>query len=71
MKHLIGVAMLVVLALVVRFLLSPRPSLDLHVHATYFVISVISLRIIVFWLLMGVAAVWSVIAAYKFGRQGS
>jgi hypothetical protein len=27
--------------------------------------------IIGFWLLMGIAAVWSVIAAFKFGRQGS
>jgi hypothetical protein len=27
------------------------------------------LRIIGFWLLMGVAAVWFVIAVYKFGRS--
>lgn len=35
MKHFIVVALLVVLALVVRFLLSPRPSLDLYVHGIY------------------------------------
>lgn len=65
-KHFIGVAVLLVLALAVRFLLSPHPSLDLYVHATYFVGPPV--RIVGFWFLMGVAAVWLVIAAYKFGR---
>jgi hypothetical protein len=69
MKHLIGVAVLATLALFGRLRLFPRSSLDLHVHATYFVISFIPLRIIVFWLLMGVAAVWFLIAVYKFGRS--
>ncbi len=44
----------------------PRPSVGLYgVHFTYFVIS---LRTIGFCLLMGVAAVWFVIAVYRFGR---
>jgi hypothetical protein len=62
MKHFVGVAVLVALALAVRSLLSSR----IGVHATYFVIP---LRIIGFWLLMGVAAVWFLIAAFKFGRS--
>jgi hypothetical protein len=65
MKHFIGVAVLVVLALVVRFWLFPHFSLDVVVHAKYYVIPY---RIIGFWLLMGVAAVWFVIAVFKFGR---
>jgi hypothetical protein len=69
MKHFIGLAALVVLALIVRFLLSPRPSLDLYVHATYFVGPPV--RIVCFWFLMGVAAVWFVVAAFKFGRHSS
>jgi hypothetical protein len=66
MKHFIGVAVLVALALTVSFLVSPRPSLGILAHATYFVGPPV--RIIAFWLLMGMAAVWFVIAAFKFGR---
>jgi hypothetical protein len=65
MKHFIGVAVLVTLALAVRFWAFPRSSLDCYgVHATYFVIS---LRTITFWFLIGTAAVWCVIA-WKSGR---
>jgi hypothetical protein len=65
MKHFIGVAVLVTLALAVRFWVFPRSSLDRYgVHATYFVIS---LRTITFWFLIGTAAVWFVIA-WKSGR---
>jgi heme/copper-type cytochrome/quinol oxidase subunit 1 len=67
MKHFIGIAVLVALALVVRLWAFPRFGLDIHIHDTYYVIA--PLRIIGFWLLMGVAAVWFVIAAYKFGRS--
>ncbi len=66
MKHFIGVAVLVALALAVRFLLSPHLSLDIYVHNYYFMPP---LRIIGFWLLMGVAAVRLGITAYKFGRS--
>jgi hypothetical protein len=67
MKHFMGVAVLVALALAVRLLLPPRHSVDIHVHGTYFVGP--SIRIIGFWLLMGVAAVRFVIATFKFGRS--
>jgi hypothetical protein len=69
MKHFIGIAVLVALALAVRFLLSSPLSLDIHIHDTYYVTP--PLRTISFWLLMGVAAVWIAIAAYKFGRHSS
>jgi hypothetical protein len=65
-KHFIGVAVLVALALAVRFLLSPHLSLNIYVHNYYFMPL---LRLIGFWLLMGVAATWFAIAAYKFGRH--
>jgi hypothetical protein len=66
MKHFIGVAVLVALALVVRFWAFQRIGLFIPIHDTFYVMP---LRIIAFWLLMGVAAVWFVIAAYKFGRS--
>jgi hypothetical protein len=69
MKHLIGVLVLVALALAFRFWLSSNLSIDFYIHAKYF--HVLPIRIIVFWLLMGVAAVWIAIAAYKFGRHSS
>jgi hypothetical protein len=67
MKHFIGVAVRVALALAVRFLVLSRFSLDIQIHDTYYVMP--PLRIIGFWLLMGIAAVWFVVAAYKFGRH--
>jgi hypothetical protein len=67
MKHFIGAAVLVALALALRFLLSSPLSLDILIHGTYYVMP--PLRIIGFWLLMGVAAVWFVIAAFRFGRS--
>jgi len=67
MKHFIGVAVLVVLAVAVRFLLFQRFALGFYRHASTF--QVIPVRIIGFWLLMGIAAVWFVVAAFKFGRS--
>jgi hypothetical protein len=67
MKHFIGVAVLVVLALAVRFWVFQRFALDIHIHDTYYVIP--PLRITGFWLLIGIAAVWFIIAAFKFGRH--
>ena len=66
MKHFIGVSVLVALTLAVRFLLSPHLSLNIYVHNYYFMPP---LRIIGFWLLMGVAAVRFVIAGLKFRRH--
>jgi hypothetical protein len=68
MKHFIGIAALVALALAVRFFWIFRSTLDVIIHDTYYVIP---LRIIGFWLLMGIAAVWFVVAAFKFGRHSS
>jgi hypothetical protein len=68
MKHFIGAGVLVVLALVVRFGALQRFGLDIYAHDT---LRVIPLRIIGFWLLMGIAAVWFVVAAYKFGRNST
>jgi hypothetical protein len=65
-KHFIGVAVLVALALACRFWLFSRFSLDIHVHDAYYAMPI---RMICFWLLMGVAAVWFVIAVHKFGRS--
>jgi hypothetical protein len=64
-KHFVGVAVLVALALAVRFGVFQPLALDIHVHDTYYVMP--PLRIIGFWLLMGIAAVWFVIA-WKSGR---
>jgi hypothetical protein len=60
MKHFIGVAVLVALALAVRFWAFQPLALDLHIHDTYYVIP---LRIVGFWLLMGIAEAW-----WKSGR---
>jgi hypothetical protein len=65
MKHFIGVAMLVALALVVRFCGFQHFTLDIQMYDTYYVITPC---IIGFWLLMAIAAVWFVIAAYKYSR---
>jgi hypothetical protein len=65
-KHFIGVAVLVVLALAVRLWLSPF-SVDVDFHDTYYVMP--PLRVIGFWLLMGVAAGWFAVAVYKFRRH--
>ena len=68
MKHFIGAGVLVVLALVVRFWALQRFGLGIYVHDT---LRVFSLRIIGFWLLMGIAALWFVVAAYKLGRHST
>jgi hypothetical protein len=68
MKHFIGAGVLVALALVVRLGAFQRVGLDIYVHDT---LRVIPLRVVGFWLLMGTAIVWFLIAAYKFGRHSS
>lgn len=66
-KHFIGIGFLVVVAVVVRLGLLSSVGLDIHVHDTY---RVIPFRTVAFWLLMGIALVWFLIAANKFARHG-
>jgi uncharacterized membrane protein YwzB len=68
MKHFMGAGVLVALALIVRYWAFQRIRLDLYVHDTF---RVIPIRVVGFWLLMGIAVAWLSVAAYKFGRHGS
>jgi hypothetical protein len=68
MKHFIGAAVLGTLALVVRLGAFGGTDLDIHVHDTYWAFP---LRVVVFWVLMGMAAAWFLIAAYKVARHSS
>jgi hypothetical protein len=68
MRHVIGIGFLLVLALVVRLGAFSNVGVDIYVHDTY---RVIPLRIVGFWLLIGIASVWLLIAASKFARRGS
>jgi hypothetical protein len=63
-----GPAVLVALALIVRFWAFQRVGLDLYVHDT---LRAIPIRVVGFWLLMGIAVAWLSVAACKFGRHGS
>lgn len=62
MKQFIGAGVLVALALVVRFGPFQRFGLDIQVHDMY---RVVPLRVVGFWVLIGIAAVWFLVAAYK------
>ena len=66
MKPFICAGVFVVLALVVRFGVFSRFGIGIHIHDTYYAIS---LRVVVFWLLIGIAAVWFLVGAYKLARQ--
>jgi hypothetical protein len=68
MKHFLGAGTLVALALVVRLWAFQSIGLDIQLHDTY---RVIPLRVVGFWVLMGIAATWFLIAAYKFRRRHS
>ena len=68
MKHFVGAGTLVALALVVRLWAFQSIGLDIHLHDTYWVIP---LRVVGFWVLIGIAAAWFLIAAYKFHRHSS
>jgi hypothetical protein len=65
LKHLIGAGLLTIVAFVIRFGVSPS-TLDIFVHDTYIVIVP---RVIAFWLLLAVSAVWLVFAALKFHHR--
>jgi hypothetical protein len=68
MRHLIGIGVLVAVALALRFWVHVGIGFDIYVHDVY---RVVPLSIIGFWLLMGIASVWFVIAAYAFIRRHS
>jgi hypothetical protein len=61
MKHFIGVGVLAVLALGSRFRVSQLFALDVCIHDTY---QVFSIRMIGFWVLIG-------IAARRYGREAA
>ena len=65
LKHLIGAGLITLVAFVIRFRVLPR-TLDIYVHDTYIVVTP---RVSAFWLLLAVAAVWLVFAAFKFHRR--
>jgi len=67
-KHFIAIGVLVTLALVLRLLVFQRVALDIYIHDTYWAIP---LRVVGFWVLMGIATVWFLIAAYKLRRHSS
>ena len=68
MKHFVGAGTLVALALVVRLWAFQSIGLDIPLHDNY---RVIPLRVVGFWVLIGIAAAWFLIAAYKFRRHSS
>jgi len=68
MKHFVGAGTLAALALVVRFWAFQSIGLDIYLQDTYWVIP---LRVVGFWVLIGIAAAWFLIAAYKFRRHSS
>jgi hypothetical protein len=57
---------LLAVALALRFWVHTGVGFDIHVHDVY---RVVPLNIIGFWLLMGIASVWFLIAAYAFIRS--
>jgi hypothetical protein len=67
MKPFIGPALIVVVAVLVRFAAS-RVGVGIYLHDTYLGIS---LRTFGFWLLMGIASGWFLLAASKSARQRS
>ena len=68
MKHFVGAGTLVALALIVRLWAFQHIGLDIYLHDTY---RVIPLRVVGFWVLIGIAAAWFLIAAYKFRGHSS
>lgn len=58
--------MLLAVALALGFWVHTGVGFDIYVHDVY---RVVPLNIIGFWLLMGIASVWFLIAAYAFIRS--
>jgi hypothetical protein len=68
LKTFIGAGVLAILAFVIRFGVFLPVGVDISIHDTYWVVP---LRVVSFWILLGTAAVWLLIAAYKFSHHGS
>jgi hypothetical protein len=68
LKTFIGAGVLAILAFVIRFGVFLPVGVDISIHDTYWVVP---LRVVSFWILLGTAAVWLLIAAYKFSHYGS
>ena len=68
MNHFIGAGTLAASALFVRLGAFQTIGLDIHIHDTY---RVIPLRVVAFWVLIGIAVAWLFVAAYKFRRRSS
>jgi hypothetical protein len=67
LKHLMGAGVLTIVAFVIDFGVFP-PTLDIHIHDADIVIFP---RVITFWLLLAVAALWLLMAAFKFRHRSS
>jgi hypothetical protein len=68
LKTFIGAGALAILAFVIRFGVFVPVGVDISIHDTYWVVP---LRVVSFWILLGTAAVWLLIAAYKLSHHGS
>ncbi len=67
LKHLIGAVVLTIIAFVTRFGVF-LPTFDIYIHDRYIVIVP---RVVSFWLLLAIAAVWLIIAASKFRHRST
>jgi hypothetical protein len=67
LKHLVGVAVLAIIAFVVRFTVF-LPPLDIYIHDRYVVIVP---RVLTFWLLLAMATGWLILAAARFRHRSS
>jgi hypothetical protein len=68
MRNFFGIGLLLALAVVVRFAVLSNKGVDIFIHDTYYIIP---LRMLAFWLLIAIAAVWLLVAAAKFARHES
>jgi hypothetical protein len=66
MRHLIGISVLLALALALKFWVHSGVGFGIYVHDA---LRVVPLNVIGFWLLMGIASVWFMVAAYAFIRS--
>lgn len=67
MKNVVGIGFLVVFAIALRLGILRVVNADIYVHDTY---HVIPLRVVSFWLLIGIAVMWFLVVAFKFARHG-
>jgi hypothetical protein len=66
MRHLIGIAVLVAVALVLRFWLRTSLALDIQIHDVY---RVVPISVIGFWFLIGSACAWFLVVAWASIRR--